>query len=290
MNDYKLGWESQKYINLPENNISQQPFIMVENYKYLRFIRAIIASLSILAFVSPFQGFAQQRVVQNMPTYDYSKYHFGFILAVNQMIFVVKPIENIHQTYFDSIASAEINADSAVIYSILSEPTVGFTVGIVSNLRLNNSLDLRFIPSLAFGERNIDYRLLKIREGDSTLVDVRKNIPSTFVEFPFHIKYKSRRLNNFRAYVLGGFNYRLDLSSQAKKRKDTGQVQVKLNRSDLYYEFGVGFDFYFDWFKFGTELKMSYGLLDILKREDNIYTDGIDKLSSKVFQLTFTFE
>ena len=123
-----------------------------------------------------------------------------------------------------------------------------------------------------------------------TLVDVRKNIPSTFVEFPLHIKYKSRRLNNFRAYVMSGFNYRLDLASQAKKRKDTGMVQVKLNKSDFYYDLGVGFDFYFEWFKLGTELKMSYGLLDILKREGNIYTDGIERLSSKVFQFTFTFE
>ena len=67
-------------------------------------------------------------------------------------------------------------------------------------------------------------------------------------------------------------------------------VQVKLNRHDVYYEIGVGFDFYFEWFKFGTELKMSYGMLDILKRENNIYTDGIDKLKSKIFQLSFTFE
>ncbi len=283
------GFEPEIFINLRENKILEQPLVIIKKRKYLRFIKAFIAVTVVFLFSLQYIH-AQKRIVENMPSYDRQKYHFGFILAVNQMHFVIKPIDNIFQTYFDSIASAEINADSAVIYSIESEPTFGFTVGIVSNLRLNNSLDLRFIPSLAFGERNIDYRLLKIREGDSSLVEIRKNIPSTFVEFPFHIKYKSRRLNNFRAYVLGGFNYRFDLASQAKKKKDSGQVQVKLNRSDIYYEMGVGFDFYFEWFKFGTELKMSYGLLDLLKREENIYTDGIEKLSSKVFQLTFTFE
>jgi hypothetical protein len=275
---------------LPENNNLVRPLVIFNIKKSLSNLKFFIVIVPVLVFISPNEGLAQKRTVENMPTYDYSKYHFGFILAVNQMHLVIKPIENIYQTYFDSVASAEINADSAIIYSMLSEPTYGFTVGIVSNLRINNSLDLRFIPSLAFGERNIDYRFMKFRDGTKTLVDVRKNIPSTFVEFPLHIKYKSRRLNNFRAYVLGGANYRLDLSSQAKKRKDSGQVQVKLNRSDIYYDLGVGFDFYFEWFKFGTELKMSYGLLDVLKREGNIYTDGIERLSSKVFQLTFTFE
>ena len=53
---------------------------------------------------------------------------------------------------------------------------------------------------------------------------------------------------------------------------------------------GVGFDFYFEWFKLGTELKMSYGFFDVLKRENNIYTLGIDQMRSKIFQVSFTFE
>ena len=277
-------------IILPENKNLGHPFVIIKKRKSLGLKKAIIWIAVLITFLGTNNGFAQRKIVENMPTYDFSKYHFGFILAVNQMHFVIKPIADLNYIWFDSIASAEINADSSQIYTIESDPTSGFTVGIVSNLRINNSLDLRFIPSLAFGERNIDYRFRKYRDGVESIVDVTKNVPSTFVEFPLHIKYKSRRLNNFRAYVLGGFNYRLDLSSQAKKKKETGQVLVKLNRSDVYYDLGVGFDFYFEWFKFGTELKMSYGLIDVLKREGTIYTDGIERLSSKVFQLTFTFE
>jgi hypothetical protein len=225
-----------------------------------------------------------------MPTYDYARYHFGFILAANQMFFSVKPIEGLNTKWFDSEAAQEINADSAQIYSIESQPTYGFTVGIVSNLRLGNYFDLRFIPSLSFGERYLNYRFLKVQDGESSLIDVRKVVPSTFVEMPFHIKYKSQRLNNFRAYVLTGFNYKIDLASQAKRSKDQGEIQVKIGRHDVNWEIGVGFDFYFEWFKLGTEVKMSYGFIDMIKREGNIYTDGIDRLSSKVFQLSFTFE
>jgi hypothetical protein len=275
---------------LSENKILEHPFVIIKKSKSLKYFLALFVLVFSLVLICPMESHAQKREIENMPTYDFSKYHFGFILAVNQMHFVIKPIDNLQYMWFDTLASAEINADSSQIYSIESAPSYGFTVGIVGNLRVTNSLDLRFVPSLAFGERNIDYRFMKYRDGDATLVEVQKNIPSTFVEFPLHFKYKSRRLNNFRAYVLGGVNYRLDLSSQAKKRKDSGQIQVKLNRSDIYYDLGVGFDFYFEWFKFGTEFKMSYGILDVLKRENNIYTDGIEKLSSKVFQLSFTFE
>ena len=63
-----------------------------------------------------------------------------------------------------------------------------------------------------------------------------------------------------------------------------------MNRSDLYGELGAGFDFYTTFFKFGIELKMSYGLNDILKREGNIYTGAVDRLNSKLFLLSFTFE
>ena len=273
-----------------ENKNTEPPFYIIKKRKSLRLVKIIFIAFAFLIVLFPQNSSAQSRKVENMPTYDYSKYHFGFILAINQMFFTIKPIDNLHLTMFDSIASSEINADSALIFSILGAPSVGFTVGIVSNLRLGQYFDLRFIPSLSFGERYIDYRFMKFRDGEKTIVDQRKNIASTFIELPLQVKYKSKRLNNFRAYMLGGVNVRIDLASQAKKRKDVGVIQVKLNKADIYGELGFGFDFYFEWFKFGTELKMSYGFLDVLKHENSIYTSGIEKINSKIFQLTFTFE
>ncbi len=177
-----------------------------------------------------------------------------------------------------------------MLMGVESDPSFGFTVGIVGNLRLGNHLDLRLIPSLTFGERYLDYRILKFRNGDAELIDIRKNVPSTFVQFPLTVKYRSLRLNNFAAYILGGVSYNLDLASQAKKDADQGLIQVKLYKNDVSLELGFGFDFYFEWFKLGTELKMSYGMFDMLKKEDNIYTDGIESMKSKIFQLSFTFE
>ncbi|MBN3035592.1 MAG: PorT family protein [Bacteroidales bacterium] len=233
---------------------------------------------------------AAQARVENMPVYDFARYHFGFILAVNQMHFTIKPVASYQDILYDSTYVYDISADSGRLYSIEHQPTLGFTVGIVGNLRLGEYFDLRFIPSLSFGERYLNYRILKYRNGEESLLEIRKDIASTYIDLPLHVKYKSKRQGNFRAYILSGASYRLDLASEAKKKKESAQVVVKLNRQDINFEAGVGFDYYFEWFKFGTEIKMSYGILDILKKEQNIYTDGIEKLTSKIFQVSFTFE
>ncbi len=230
-----------------------------------------------------------QRII-NMPTYDEQPYHFGFILSVNQMHFVIDPKENFQFDKYGASSVKDFPMDSSYIYSIEYEPQVGFTVGIIGNLRLARYWDLRFIPSLSFGERNLVYRFNTYLDSIQSFKSIRKNIPSTFVDFPLLLKYKSARRDNYRAYLTGGINPRIDLAAQFKRKEATQITQIKLKRFDVYGEIGVGFDFYFEWFKLGTEIKMSYGLMDVVKQENNIYTNGLDKLSSKVFQLTFSFE
>jgi len=180
----------------------------------------------------------------------------------------------------------------ARVLSIESRPTPGFVISIVSDMRIGNLFNLRFIPSLSFGDRDLIYSILVYRKTDTTLMSFTKKVPSTYINFPLEIKYKALRYDNFRPYLLAGAQYTLDLASQAKKREQRSAEEkiVKFNQNDFYLEAGVGFDFYNEWFKLGIELKMMYGLMDILKREHNIYTDPIAKLNSKIFQLSFTFE
>jgi len=223
--------------------------------------------------VFPLDGISQRRKVINLPKYDMKPYHFGFIIGVNQMFFSLKTVDDL------------LPIDS--LYSIRADPELGFNIGIVTNLRLGDHFDLRFIPTLSFGERNLIYTL---GVHDSIFIEVPKKVESTYLDFPLNIKFKSHRVNNFRAYVMTGFKYSLDLASKAKDKDTDDEIHIKLYKNDYSFEFGVGFEFYATFFKFGTELKMSYGMRDLLKREDNIYTDGIDKLSSKIFQISLTFE
>ncbi len=233
---------------------------------------------------------AQKRKVLNLPSYDQAPYHFGFILGLNQMLFTVKPIENLPFRKWTGTESPDIFADSLFVYSVTSSPTPGFTVGILGNLRLGQYGDMRFVPSLSFGERILNYDIRAFEDGESQRIQTTKSITSTFIDFPLEFKYKSKRLNNFRAYVLGGVTYTLDLASQKRAERNSNDVTVKIIKHDLMLAAGVGFDFYTTYFKFGTQLKMSYGLNNLMNYEGNLYTDSIESLRSKVFLLSFTFE
>jgi len=261
----------------------------------LKIERVVIVLLVILALILPFSGKSQRLAVLNMPNYDQeSKFHFGFVLGVNQSFAVIKPISDLRTHVFDSTYIPDILPlpDSARVLSIQSSPTPGFVVSIVANMRISDNFDLRFVPSLSFGDRTLVYTIQTFRKTDTLLLSINKKVPSTYISFPFEIRYKAFRYNNFRPYLMAGAQYTLDLASQAKKREQQNRNEkiVKFNQNDLYLEAGVGFDFYNEWFKFGVELKMMYGITDVLKHENNIYTESISKVTSKIFQLSFTFE
>jgi len=257
------------------------------------------AGIFFLFLLFSIPAFTQLNKVPNLKLYDYDPLHFGFILAANQMGFVVKTREDIHQLYFKGAQLPQFDlgvsdVDSASVYGVEAIPHFGFTVGIVGDKRIGEYFNLRVIPSLAFGSRNLrfDTRLYKKTNNSKDTIIPRvltQKVNSTFVEFPVYLKYKSKRLHNMRAYIYSGFKYTIDLASQANKTEENN-YEPKLFRTDSNYVIGAGLDFYMNWFKFGIETSMSYGMRDMLLRENNLYTEGIESLKSKVFMLTLTFE
>ncbi len=264
---------------------------MTIKFRFVRFKYTAIIITGLLLFNSVFQANAQHRKVRNLPGYDEAPYHFGFILGMNQMLFSIKTQPGFQErVYTDPLSTPDLNpASSYQLMSVEHTPAYGFTIGIVSNLRIAEYWDLRFVPSLSFGERDINY-IIKLNQssGTGTYDAVQKKLQSTFIEFPLNLKFKGARHNNIRPYWLGGIRYSLDLASDSKKNDET--LFVSLEKQDIYPEVGAGFDFYTTYFKFGVEVKMSYGLRDILRRNDIIYTQGIEKFNSKLFLLSFTFE
>ena len=207
---------------------------------------------------------------QNLSRYDFQKIHFGFTLGINELNFNVKKNSN------------TITNDS--LKTLYSKSQKGFNLGIVSNLRIGKYTDLRFVPALIFGERQLEYSF-----SDSLNTNDVKKIESTLIDFPIYIKYKSERYNNFRAFVIGGIKYSLDIASQSDI-DDEGQKLVKLKKNDLMGEVGFGLDFYLEYFKFSPQIKLSYGLINLLKSEDSVYSNSINRLSTNGWMLSFTFE
>ena len=262
-------------------------------------LKIIAITLLLIAAVVPAQ--AQRRVIHYLPKYEQEPYHFGFLLAYNQMMYTVKTVEdyqNIPQPA-NSWPNGNYNIPSTqnlYVYNIETQQTPGFTVGIIGSKRLGRYFDLRLIPSLSFSERRMRYDIaVKNLDGDITMKTFTKSIGTTFVEFPLNIKYRSKRYNNIGAYIMGGINPKIDLASQKDNKETDGQGNEFINnlvtkRFDVAGELGAGFDIYNQWFKMGIEVKMSYGLLDIVKNEAFIYTAPIDKLRNKLFQISLIVE
>jgi hypothetical protein len=260
----------------------------------LRSIRLISVTLVVFYLSLAGKAFGQKQWILNNPFYDQDRFHFGFVLGADMSYLTIRPIADLSTHNFDSTYIPDILPlpDSARVLSINSSGAPGFVISIVSDLKIGDYFNLRFIPSLSFGDRDIVYTIVTYRKESTTPMTITKKVPSTYVNFPIEFKFKSDRYNNMRAYLMGGAQYTLDLASQAKKReqRNADQKIVKFNQNDIYLEVGVGFDIYNEWFKLGIELKMMYGLLDQLKHENNIYTESIASLKSKIFQLSLTFE
>lgn len=253
---------------------------------------------------------AQKKGPMNLPTYDNELYHYGFILGYNQMLFSIDYIDNFQNVIHSSneLPADEILTGTNALFSqsdfrvndITPLMSHGFTVGIVGNLRLGNYFDLRLIPSLSFGERKVNYDIVSLQQIDinnPTIIEEKHKLiesvtHSTFVEFPLHIKYRSKRFHNSAAYLIGGVNYKIDMASQKKNYdENNGKPKtINIKRHDLAAEIGAGFDFYTGYFKLGVEIKMSYGLLNVAKDENFMFTNSFDYLRNKCFQLSFTFE
>jgi len=246
--------------------------------------------LLLLAFY-PLLLSAQKEKVKNDPTHDDKWLHFGFSMGVNTMDFNIK--------------SSQMAVDSG-IYTEVSQLRPGFHVHALSNLRLAKNFDLRFTPGIAFGGiREINYVL---SDPQSLMIDpndIPVKVESNFLEFPLLLKYKSVRLNNFRPFLIGGLNTRLDLAATKKTwgRSKKEDNLVLLKPLDLNYEIGAGMDFYLQYFKLGIEFKYSVGLTNVLRTsitrngetivpppDDAIFTDAIDRLYSRMFMVTLHFE
>ena len=209
----------------------------------------------------------------NLEKFDRKKMHFGFALGFNTADFIMET--NLNDTLF----------------KLESQRQSGFNLGIITDLHIGPYFDLRFIPTLAFAQRNLEYTYL-FHDAEKPEV-LTKEVESTFLNFPLNLKYRSVRQTNFAAYIIGGASYSFDLASQHKtdnKNAQLGDVVVKLNRHSYLWEVGVGFDFFLEYFKFSPEFKMSYGLNNVAIMDNTMFSEPINSLKSKIFTISFNFE
>ena len=233
---------------------------------------------------------AQRLLLKNLTTFDDKLIHFGFTLGVNSTDFGFTHYNVIGDNpdfVAENVNGVQISGTEKIRADI-STLTPGFTVGIVTNLRLTESFDLRFLPGMSFGERKLTYTI-PIQDINDLGNKTFYSIKSTFLDFPLLLKYKSRKMNNQRPYLIAGGAYRIDISKSGQ------EDLVRLKPLSAYLEAGVGWDSYLQFFRLSTELKFSFGLNNVLdagpkSTQAQVYSNAFSKLSSNIFTLSFHFE
>ena len=213
----------------------------------------------------------QRRRLQNQPKYDEKPIHFGFSVGMNTYDFKIDPIPNL-----DTL-NGYFNVES------VTEP--GYSIAIISNLRLGHYFDLRFNPGFSSTVRRLRFDIIDPNTGEN--VTERREIESSFLEFPLELKFKSQRVNNYRLYVTGAAMYSLDLSSDEDIEDDR---VFKLARNDYSYVLGFGVDIYFEYFKFSPQIKAQFGLSDVSVDDDTFLVEGLQRVQTRAILINFTFE
>lgn len=222
------------------------------------------------SFLSVSSVFAQEQII-NLEGHDDKPYHFGINIGYNKSHFNFTHDPRFLQ--YDSIMSVESMNNS------------GVNLAFLTNLRLSNYFDLRVHPlDLTFSERAFLYT--QKYEPDSV---VTKRVQSITLSFPVNLAFSSDRIGNFKVYTFIGGRFDYDLASNAKAQD--AEDLIKLKRTNLSAELGLGFHIYFPYFVLSPEIKISNGLVNLHSRDANLkYSNVIDKMYSRMVTFSITVE
>lgn len=233
------------------------------------FIHRFKIALLLLMTMGIKTSFAQFNAYGHDVRYEAHNWHFGISLGINFSNYKI----TLDSNYFEQQEILEAHP--------VTNP--GFGLGILASYHLSKYFEIRFVPDLAFADRSIKYTL---STADSTPL---KTIESVYLEFPFNLKYRSKSYKDFRMYVQAGFKYSIDMQSNASAR--LAENLIKVYKNDFALEYGVGMEFHLPLVTISPEIKVSYGLQNVLKPDDNlIYSKVLDGLRSRSILFAIHFE
>ena len=138
---------------------------------------------------------------------DQNDVSFGFTFQYVNSYLKIDKKPNWRQPYFDPGVGHLI---TDYVNSIYSNNSPGFAVGFIGPIPLIRTPGVRTTPSLVFADRGLSYTY------PTPSKDVDKPVQATMVEFPVSFKLKSDRIQDFRAYIMGGVKYSEAIGSKKK--------------------------------------------------------------------------
>ena len=236
--------------------------------------------ICILILLTPVTGagrlFAQERKIQNRPYLDDRVWHYGFLVGVHVQDLAIMN---------NGLAYVNQEGGLEYWYADVPEYTPGFSVGILGELKANEWLSVRLVPTMHFGDKKVVFK--EQRSGKVT----EQYLKSTLFSIPLDLKISALRFNNYRPYVVAGAAPTFDLT--VKKGKE-----LLVKSADLMLEIGMGLDLYYPFFKMIPELKFCFGLRDLFQQDRSDlkdpsllkYTNSVSGVRSRMITLTLYFE
>lgn len=227
----------------------------------------IFLFIGIFFLVKPLAAQFNERPVLNIENKDKKFLNYGYYLGFNQYDFK-----------FDYESN---NRD------VLVNKSLGFTVGLIGEMRINEFLDLRFEPGLAYNLRTLGF------PGFDEERDAIREVKSTYINFPLLLKVSTRRLGNFKPFLIGGASASLNLGSNQDALDDNSAGTFRMKKWVYNYELGFGIDFYLEYFKFTPSIRGVFAITDELVRDNDpnsAWTGNIDAMRTRGLFINFTFE
>lgn len=229
---------------------------------------------------------AQEQRVQNRPYTDLRPFHFGVVVGTH--------LQDIELTNVGpvTIIDEDGNATESLVTCDQDRWDNGFNVGVLAEARINQHFAFRAAPAVYFGTRHFTFRNFTVPDTSGEPQEKHQEMKSAYFSCAFDLIFAARRVNNHRPYVMAGLNPMMNLTGKSDD-------YLKLNRTELFFEAGVGCDFYLPFFKLRPELKFLYGLTNSLDskhasqlRDKSMlpYTQSVNKATSKMIVLSFYFE
>ena len=231
----------------------------------------LFLKIILLLFVFNFSFSQAKKVrIENLQNFDKQKLHFGYYLGLNQYNFKIDYKQNPE-------------------YSTQMIAELGLNIGLVGDLRINEYLNLRFEPGLHTNKGSIKFNE---RSNFTKESDTLRSVKSTYVHLPVLLKFSSKRIDNFRPFLLGGISSSLNLSSNQNSPDDNKNDVFRLKTFNFYYELGFGIDFYFQYFKFSPSIRGLFSLRNELVPDNDVnspWTGNLDRLRTRGVFINFTF-
>lgn len=229
--------------------------------------KIIILTILLIGFFSQaqFRIFGKNPLL-NHENFEKKRMYYGYFLGVNNYGYKID--------YKNPTEDIEVKS------------SIGFSVGLVGNLRLNDYFSLRFEPGFFATQRNLTYPLIENK------TDKLREVKSANLHFPLLLKYAALRAGNTRPFLVAGLSRTLNLSSNQDVKDDNYTDRFRVKKWTNNYELGFGIDFYLDYFVFSPSIRGVFGMDDELIRDNNPnspWTGNIEAMRTRAVFINFTF-